>query len=94
MLLPLVSELLIFIYLLLRRVPKYISLHYTALVARLRLVLLLLLTHFSNIASKQMHEDGDGTLASILAATSIYPESHVPCYQWKPNYKIITKAKR
>ena len=41
-----------------------------------------------------MHEDGYGTLASILAATSIYPESHVPCYQWKPNYKIITKAKR
>ena len=40
-----------------------------------------------------MHEDGDGTLSGILAVMSTYPESHVPCYQWKSEGKIIAKAK-
>ena len=40
-----------------------------------------------------MHEDGDGTLSSNLGVTSIYPESQVPCYQLKPEDKIIPKAK-
>ena len=40
-----------------------------------------------------MHEDVGGTLSSILAVTSIYPEYYVPCCQWKPEGKIIAKEK-
>ena len=40
-----------------------------------------------------MHEDGDGTLSSILAVTSMYTEYHVPCCKRKFESKILAKAK-
>ena len=40
-----------------------------------------------------MHEDGDGTLSSILAVTSMYTKYHVPCCQRKFESKILAKAK-
>ena len=40
-----------------------------------------------------MHEDGDGTLSSILAVMSTYTKYHVPCCQRKFESKILAKAK-
>ena len=40
-----------------------------------------------------MHEDGDGTLSSILAVTSMYTKYHVPCCQRKFESKILAKVK-
>ena len=35
----------------------------------------------------------DGTLSSILAMKSMYPESSVPCHRWKPDDSILKAAK-
>lgn len=35
----------------------------------------------------------DGTLSSILAMKSKYPESSVPCHRWKPDDSILKAAK-
>ena len=35
----------------------------------------------------------DGTLSSILAMKSKYPESHVPCHTFKPDEEMIKSAK-
>ena len=31
----------------------------------------------------------DGTLSSILAVKTMYPESYCPCLQWKPDDKLL-----
>ena len=31
----------------------------------------------------------DGTLSSILAKKTMYPESSTPCYHWKPTEDIL-----
>ena len=36
----------------------------------------------------------DGTLSSILAMKTMYPESTVPCHQWKPTDELLTAAKK
>ena len=35
----------------------------------------------------------DGTLSSILAMKSKYPESRTPCFKWEPDKEIIKCAK-
>lgn len=35
----------------------------------------------------------DGTLSSILAMKSRYPESHIPCHKFKPDEEMIKSAK-
>ena len=35
----------------------------------------------------------DGTLSSILAMKSKYPESRKPCFKWEPDKEIIKSAK-
>ena len=37
----------------------------------------------------------DGTLSSILAMKTMYPESSTPCYHWKPTgyFESIKKKK-
>ena len=35
----------------------------------------------------------DGTLSSILAMKSKYPESRTPCFKWEPDNEIINCAK-
>ena len=36
----------------------------------------------------------DGTLSSILSMKTMYPESSVPCYLWKPSDDILKTSKR
>ena len=31
----------------------------------------------------------DGTLSSVLAVKTMYPESDWPCFQWKPDDKLL-----
>ena len=36
----------------------------------------------------------DGTLSSILAMKTTYPESSTPCYKWKPDDEVLTNSKK
>ena len=36
----------------------------------------------------------DGTLSSILAVKTMYPESDCPCFQWKPDDKLLEASKK
>ena len=31
----------------------------------------------------------DGTLSSVLAVKTMYPESDCPCFHWKPDDKLL-----
>ena len=36
----------------------------------------------------------DGTLSSILAMKTMYPESSTPCYHWNPTEDILKTSKK
>ena len=36
----------------------------------------------------------DGTLSSILAVKTMHAESDYPCFQWKPDNKLLEAAKK
>eukprot|EP00795_Rhopilema_esculentum_P012577 gene12577-3276_t len=35
-----------------------------------------------------------GTLSSILAMKTMYPESNTPCYSWKPTEEVLESSKK
>ncbi len=36
----------------------------------------------------------DGTLSSILAMKTMYPESQTPCYRWRPTEEVLATSKK